>query len=205
MKLDLEKLEDYLKERIFPELEDGRADFDKPHTVAVVHWLKEIIKNTDDLNLDKVVLLIAAYSHDWGYAGLFKKGQQLKYCDVKAMKSEHMKLGAEKLERFLSDNFFSFLTSSQKQRAVHLVAIHDKLDALKEVDELILMEADTLGALDINFVKPTFDSNSNKKYMQGVHVRRLPKFITAFGKKNAKDLIEKRNNFFITHTNNKAQ
>jgi hypothetical protein len=89
------KIEDYLKGKILLELERGRPDFDKPHTLAVVYWLKQIIKHSSDLKLDENVLLISAYAHDWGYADMFSLGQQLQYSDVINAKAEHMVLGAK--------------------------------------------------------------------------------------------------------------
>lgn len=64
-------MEQALINAILPELEKGRPNFDRPHTVAVVIKVKEIIKNNPQLKLDEAVLIVAAYSHDWGYADLF--------------------------------------------------------------------------------------------------------------------------------------
>ena len=65
--ITLEKLEKYLQDKVFPKLEAGRPDWDKPHTQAVVDHLKNILQNSPKLNLDEHVLLIAAYTHDLGY------------------------------------------------------------------------------------------------------------------------------------------
>ena len=192
----LNNIEAYLKEKILSNLERGRPNFDKPHTIAVVYWLKQIIKHSPELNLNETVLLIAAYAHDWGYADMFSQKQQLQYGDVRNAKDEHMKLGASKLRKLLSDKFFSFLTNKQKNRCIHLVRVHDILSDLKDTDELVLMEADTLGGLDTNFVKPTFDFKSNEKYIRGVKDKRVPKFITEFGKKAVKILIQRRMNYY---------
>lgn len=192
----LNNFEKYLKEKILSDLDKGRPDFDKPHTIAVVCWLKQILDHSQTLNLDETVLLIAAYAHDWGYVGMFNHGQKLQHDDVKNAKAEHMKLGAEKLEDLLGDKIFSFLTDVQKSRCVHLISVHDSLEELKDDDELVLMEADTLGALDVDFVKPTFDFESNDKYMRGVRGKRVPKFITEFSKKNVEGLIQGRMDYY---------
>jgi hypothetical protein len=97
----------------------------------------------------------------------------------------------------LNDKIFSFLTDKQKKRCIHLVAVHDSLADLKDNDELVLMEADTLGGLDTSFVKPTFDFESNDKYMRGVKEKRVPKFITKFGKKAVKTLIQRRTDYYL--------
>ena len=193
---NLDEIEKYLKARILPDLERGRPNFDRPHTLAVVYWLKQIIKHNPELNLDKLVLLIAAYAHDWGYADMFRQGRKAQYNEVQKAKVKHMKLGAAKLQKLLDDKFFSFLTEKQKKRCLHLVAVHDNLNILKDSDELVLMEADTLGALDVNFVKPTFDFQSNQKYMEEVTKKRLPKFITTFSRKRAEIFLKERTKYY---------
>ena len=194
--MDIKTLEKYLQEKIFPELETGRPGIDKPHTEGVVFHLKNIIENSPDLNLDLPVLLIAAYAHDWGYAKLFKNGQSLEMGDVANAKEEHMVRGSQQITTLLQDPFFNFLSEEQKLRASHLVEVHDKLDILKYPDELVLMEADTFGGLDTSFYKPTFNKESNDKYMQNVLEKRFPKFITTFGKKEFPSLFKMRQDFY---------
>lgn len=195
------KLEDYLKKKICPGLEKGRPNFDKPHTLEVVTYIKRIIKNTPNIKVDKDVLMIAAYAHDWGYSGLFKNGKALNFEDVNNAKEQHMVLGVKKLSKLLNDKFFSFLTQEQKQRCIHLVAIHDKIDKIKDIDEIVLMEADMLSGLDVHSVKPTFDFDSNKKFIHAVKTTRIPKFVTQYSKNEAKKLIQARINFYKKRKN----
>ena len=65
-------IEDYTKEHIFSDLSKGDPKWDIPHTTAVVHHLKEIVKATPDIDVDTTVLIIAAYGHDWGYSNFYK-------------------------------------------------------------------------------------------------------------------------------------
>jgi len=190
------KLENYLKEKIFTDLEKGRPNWDKPHTIAVVAWLKRILANTPNLNLDKTVLLIAAYAHDWGYSQIYSTDNLTNYGQVQNAKLIHMDLGANKVKTLLNKKFFGFLSESQKERVVHLVQVHDRLDRLSHPDELILMEADTLGALDVSLVKPTFDYQSNLKYIDEVRKNRISKFITNYSKKTVEKLIQARLDFY---------
>jgi hypothetical protein len=185
-----------LKERILPDLEKSRGGFDKIHTLEVVDWLKQIIEHNPDLKLGKEVLLIAAYAHDWGYSDIFKEGETMQFEKVENAKTLHMKLGAKKLEELLKDDFFSFLTDKQKERSIHLVAVHDKKFELKDVDELVLMEADMLSSLDVSSEKPVFDAESNEKFMEAMLTTRIPKFITDFSKKEAKRLVKARGDYF---------
>lgn len=189
--------EEMLKTKILPELEAGRPNWDKPHTEAVVAYVKSILDNTPSLNVDRVVLVIAAYAHDWGYAGLFSNGKQLNIDDVNNAKARHMQLSADKLREFLTDSGFDFMSDKQKERAIHLVSCHDNLESLKDTDELVLMEADTLGWLDVAKVKPSFDKVSNQKYMEGVRSKRLPLFITEYGRHVFETLYQSREKYYL--------
>lgn len=194
--MDSNKLEEFLREKILPDLENSRGGFDKIHTLEVVDWLKKIINHNLSLKLDKDVLLIAAYAHDWGYADIFKEKETMSFDKVENAKELHMELGAKKLEKLLEDSFFSSFTVKQKERAVHLVAVHDKKFELKDVDELVLMEADMLSSLDITAGKPVYDAESNEKFMEAMLTTRIPKFITEFSKAEAKKLIEARKDYY---------
>jgi len=196
MNSKLDNLEEYLKGKILPDLEKSRGGFDKIHTLEVVAWLKQIIKHNPELKLDETVLLIAAYAHDWGYADIFKDGQIMNFEIVGKAKPLHMELGAKKIKTLLDDIFFSFLTDKQKNRCIHLVAVHDKKFELKDNDELILMEADMLSSLELSPNKPRYDANSNKKFMEAMLAARIPKFITDFSKNEAKRLIQVREDYY---------
>ncbi|MFH1956643.1 MAG: HD domain-containing protein [Patescibacteria group bacterium] len=196
MNSKLNNLEKYLKEKILPDLEKSRGGFDKIHTLEVVAWLKQIINHNPELKLNKAVLLIAAYAHDWGYADIFRDGQVMNFEMIENAKKLHMELGAKKIQILLDDNFFSFLTNAQKSRCIHLVAVHDKKFEIKDVDELVLMEADMLSALDVNTNKPVLDVESNKRFMEAMLTTRIPKFITEFSKNEAKRLIQTRKDYY---------
>jgi len=187
--MNYEELENFLQRKIFPELEKGRASIDKAHTKSVAIKIKEIVKNTPALKIDYPVLIIAAYAHDWGYSELFENGKALKLSDVANTKEKHMVAGAKKLKNLLKDPFFNALSQKQKNRAIHLVKTHDRLDQLKDIDELLLMEADSLGGLDIEHVTFSFDKESKERFLKNSREKRLPKFITDWGKKEFKRLF----------------
>ena len=194
----LNELENYLAEKILPDLEKSRGGFDRIHTLEVVSWLKKIIEHYPEFKLDKTIMLVSAYAHDWGYAGIFEDGQIMTSELVKGAKKLHMELGAKKIEELLKDDFFSFLTNEQKIRCIHLVAVHDKKFELKDTDELVLMEADMLSGLEITD-KPRFDAQSNKEYMASMLANRIPRFITDFSKDEAKRLIKIREEYYKKH------
>lgn len=192
----IDEIEAHLQNAIFPELENGRPNWDKPHTEAVVFYLKNILASSPRISVDFVVLLVAAYAHDWGYAGLFEKGKELKLKDILDVKALHMEIGVKKVSALLKDDFFGFLTDDQKGRIVHLVGVHDKLSEIKDTDERILVEADTLGGLDTDRIKPFADRESSDRYIRGVEKKRIPLFITDYGKKMVKSLIKKRQLYY---------
>lgn len=191
----MDRLEEFLQSRILQDLERGRKGWDKEHTLAVVYYLKQILENIDS-RLDRDVLTIAAYAHDWGYIDLFKDSAT-QFDDVMKRKKLHAVRGAEMLDHILKDSFFDFLTKEQKSRAVHLVKVHDLLNSVKDEDEITLVEADTLGGLDINLVKPTFDEESNEKYIRGVKKKRLSLFMHKFSKETAEKLLKEREALYL--------
>jgi hypothetical protein len=191
-----EKIEQFLRDAIIPDLEKGRPNFDAPHTLEVVSWIKKIMAEHPELNLDQDALIIAAYAHDWGYSGLFEGKDRLNSAEVTSMKPLHMEIGAKKTEKLLKNEIFSFLSDKQKERIVHLVFMHDKIHDLTETDELVLAEADILSGLDVESLKPTFDHESNVKFMESVARRRIPRFITDFSKKEVERLFKLRLEYY---------
>jgi len=191
---NLEHIETFLREKILPELEKGRPNVDKPHTECVVKKLKELLDHAPkNLNLDRTVLLITAYTHDWGYTGLFDKGRPAQYDEIQNMKKLHMKVGAEKTEKLLRNPVFDKLTKEQKERIIYLVRTHDSFNrVIEDADERVFIEADTLGVLDLNPKYLTFNKESNDKYIKETYRKRFPVFLTEWGKKEFKRLMGER-------------
>jgi hypothetical protein len=181
---------------ILPDLDKGRPDFDKPHTLAVVHWVKYIIENESNLHFK--ILVTAAYAHDWGYIGLFEDGvTDMK--DIHAKKERHMEVGANKIETLLQEQFSNLYSPEEILRIKHLVYVHDRVENLNEDDEIALMEADTLGALDSAMVQPTFSKHDNDVYIEReVKGRRFPHFKHKSAINVFDELLSKRINFYNT-------
>jgi len=192
----VKRLEDYLRKKILSELTRGRLGYDLSHTKAVVKKIKEILENNPDLKLDRMVLIIAAYAHDWGYVGMFDNSRLAQIQEVIEAKADHMENGAKKLRGLLEDDFFNFLTKAQKERAIHLVRVHDSLKDLKAPDELVLMEADVLGSADLSLVKPTYNRQSNKEWVKQIREKKLPRFMTDFSKKELERLMKQRERYY---------
>lgn len=181
-----------LKQYILPQLKLGRKNFDYEHTKAVVYWMKYIIKKTKN-DLDPKILITAAYAHDWGYANLFQNKNSDLVQEIAKQKPLHMQRGAKQIKLLLQNKLSFEFTTKQINRISHLVRIHDLVDQLKEEDEISLMEADTLGMLDIKRIKPTFSKKDNTNFIQkAIYGWRLKKFIHPNIKQIGTKLAEQR-------------
>lgn len=190
----LDKVEKYIQKIILPDLDRGRAS-DKQHTLAVVKYLKEILIASNNPNDDWYVLVISAYAHDWGYTDLFEDNSKLTLKEIGKQKERHMIIGSEKIGKVLSEKFFNFMSNEQKDRCVHLVSVHDKLEALNDRDELLLMEADTLGGLDPKIMGIFNTKESEDRFLQKNKDLRYTKFISGYAKKRYKVLFKERVKF----------
>ena len=172
------KAEQTLRQIILKDLENkGRKDYDKPHTEAVVFWMKDLLERLKDAQFDSQVLITAAYAHDWGYAGLFDDSDSRSFSTIISRKALHMKRGAEMIEQLLYSRLFRYFSDAQMQRVIHLVSVHDKVRELNSEDELLLMEADTLGMLDREQVPSTLSKKDQEIFLEkSFYNLRLPRF-----------------------------
>jgi hypothetical protein len=187
--LNLNHLEKYLYSKIFPDLAEGRPS-DKPHTELVVAYVKMILKYNPDI--DPVPVIIAAYAHDWGYTHMFGTNTGLSLAEIGAKKDLHMQFGAEKLARLLSNSVFDQLTPNQKNRSVHLVKVHDNLKSIKDLDEIILMEADTLAGLEPDIMGKFRDPDSEARFLKKNRELRFPLFKNKYSLNEYERLYLKR-------------
>lgn len=171
-------------------LRRGRKEWDEPHTKAVVYYATEIATSN---NLDVLVLKTAAWFHDIGYYSLFKENESKQLGHVMDKKVMHMANGERLTRTFFQKSWIeTFYTNEQILRIIHLVSVHDYIDKLRDDDEIALMEADTLGAIDIERVTTTFNKDDAMKYVEKELVgRRFPKFKTEFGIRRYQELLLK--------------
>ncbi len=186
-----DRVEQVLRQIILKDLSNkGRLNWDHPHTEAVVYWMKHLLQVLNSPTLNTKVLITAAYAHDWGYADLFAREKNLSIAEVIPMKKLHMKRGAEMIERLLYQRLSSFFTEQEILRVVHLVGIHDTVRELKDEDELLLMECDTLGMLDEERVSPTLSTEERERFREkSIYNLRLPRFIHQEAKEIAEKLL----------------
>lgn len=152
-------------------LRQGRVDWDVPHTQAVSYYALLLAERE---RLDELVMFTTAQLHDIGYFGLFNaQTSSRNWGAVQDKKLQHMIVGAEYARTFLDkpENTIHY-SETQAARVVHLVSVHDRVDQLKDPDEIAFGAADTLAAIDVARAKPTFDYEQYKKYLAGSLDRR---------------------------------
>ena len=169
-------------------LNQGRFDWDLPHTKSVVHYALELAREG---NLDLLTMFTAAWFHDIGYHGLFEDGKQSSDLNkIQDRKAHHMVIGAEYARQFLSkENILPEYTEAQIQEICHLIAVHDNVEDVLTPNEIAIMEADTLGAIDISRVTPTFDFANYQKYKEGSLARRIVQFRSEKGREYLEQLL----------------
>ena len=196
-------IERILRQIILKDLANkGRPKWDKPHTEAVVFWMKHLLKEINNPQLNPKVMITAAYAHDWGYMNLFAQKKITSIKQVIPYKKLHMKMSVEMIERLIAQRLPGYFTQPEVLRLTHIISVHDNIRELKNEDEVLLMECDALGMLDADQVPPTLSPKENKYFMKhSIYDRRLPKFIHVEAKKIAQELIKKREEFYLNKNN----
>ncbi len=186
------ELEEKVKLEAMKYLEKGKPNWDIPHTLRAVYWMKELIKEEGG---DGKILVTAMYLHDIGYPNL-QKGYN--FNDLIDSKKDHSKLGALEAKKVLEGlNDFS---EEEIKKISKLIANHDNKELIltlnPEADEyshnqILVRESDGLSKLDWYNVTPNFDKENIKKYLNYFKERSVPCFKTETGKKFLKEVMQK--------------
>lgn len=179
------------------------------HTLAVVHWMKELLKdNSVDEYLTRdnskkdhpLILLASAYLHDVGYVDLKKN---YSYDDRLRKKEAHMINGA-KLAYEITPELG--LCEDQSKEISNLVLMHDKIDEIKTPRQMVLFEADSLGMLGYGMIlkngqrfESTIRGQDLEQFMNNFEARRAPKFVTSFGKKAVAEQLAQTKKYIRLH------
>ena len=172
-----EALEEKLKSAVMKYLEKGRPNWEIPHTMACVNWMKELLKHEKG---NPRILIPAIYLHDIGSADLFNESN-LDHESQEKMKSEQMKRSAILSEKILNE--IGWFSKEEIEKIVHLVGIHDELDKITATDGYLVFEADSLGMIDTDNVKSNFPKEDYIKFLDYFEKERAPRFRTKTGKK----------------------
>ncbi len=171
-------------------LKKGRAGWDLPHTLACVHWIKELLKNE---NGNPKILVPVMYFHDIGYIELMEGKENLNLERNMNMKEEHMRRGAI-LAREILENRIEGFTKEEIERICYLVSIHDNYEIIKEIndnDAQLVYEADGLGQIDRDRVKPTYSKEDAEIFLRDFQKKRGQRFRTESGKIFYRELFER--------------
>jgi len=178
-----------IKEYALKHLAQGRADFDVPHTQAVAYYASLL---ASEAGVDTHVLETVAWFHDMGYAGLFDEQGSTEYNNVMDRKALHMERSTTLTKEFFrTSEAARFFSRKQIARVIYLVSTHDDLENLSSFDQFVFMEADTLGAIDLQRVPFAFDHENGMKYITKMRERRVPRFVTPLGKTLLGELLPK--------------
>jgi len=187
MKFD-PKAEEQLKEIVLKILEHGRPNWDIPHTLAAVHWMKELLKKESG---DERILIPAMYLHDIGYSQV-----DATFTDFKSTVSasaDHMRNGVIIAEPILKLLNFS---EEETKEILLLVEVHDKVELITTPNEILIFEADSLAQMDTDRAVSNFNEEDRKKFLESFRQKRLNNFRTKTGKKLIKNLCEKARKFY---------
>ncbi|MFH1547663.1 MAG: hypothetical protein ABIC57_04195 [bacterium] len=184
-----------VKDYSVPLLEKGQL-FDLKQTQASVYWAEQLCIHED---LDPVILIPAVYFHHTGYVGILEKNTDcsMKYKRIRDWNDYHMKISAWIAHAFLNEHQINDKISEfQKYQIVFSILHHDKLKNTSLIKRNIylntLIEADTLGQMDIGHTGPTFNRRGLIKYIgRELLPLREPLITTDFGKKQFTQLSAK--------------
>ncbi len=181
MKLD-KITEKKIKEEALGLLKDGKPEWDIPHTLNVVKWMKILIKEEGG---NERILIPTAYFHDTGYEKL-KKGYD--FDDMMRAKKSHAENGAKNVEKIFPKLDFN---KEEIKRIAYLVENHDKHNNITEDDRQLIFEADGLAMIDWEVVPPNFDKENIIKFLEKYYDKRKKYIKTVSGKKYLKKLMTK--------------
>jgi hypothetical protein len=180
MKLD-PLLEKKLAKISLSYLSRGKPGWDVPHTMSTVHWMKTLLEHEKG---NERILITTMYLHDIGYFGAFKKGYSKK--DVDNMGIAHMERGAEEAKKVLKKLKY---TDKEIQKIAKLIRHHGYLEKAKTHEQIMVLEADGLGQIDVDRVKPTYTKEDYLRFLDVFAKRRIPKYKTRTGKYHLKKLL----------------
>jgi hypothetical protein len=186
MKLS-KKLEEKVKKEVSKALEKGRPDWDLPHTLDSVRWMKKLVEKEGG---NEKILVTAMYFHDIGYRSL---SRGYSYEDIVKVKKErdHAKVGARMAGVILEK--IGGYTDREIEKIMYLVKNHSRHDNLDSKERQLIFEADGLAQINWQKVPPNFDKKNclqwMKKYLE--IERPIERWRTITGRRFFKQLLKK--------------
>jgi len=174
------EFEEEVKDFVLETLGDSRGNFNGPHTLAAVYWMKWLLRQYSWMTRIGKVLILSIYLHDIGWAKIPEEdmaGQEKMHGHGR--KSEHMKLGAEMVREYLTPYLGILVTTEEIEEIVFYVAHHDNLEVVRDATHqgiVFVVMADTLGQIDTERVIPTLKRAELEKFLKRLDERRRPFF-----------------------------
>ncbi len=171
----------------------GRGEWDVPHTLCSVKWMKRLIGENEG---NERVLIPTMYFHDSCYPD-YKAGYS--YEESRKMKEEHAKRGAKFAKKTLEK--IGGFSQEELEEIYRLVSIHDIHDDIKKDDlnRQLVFEADGLAQLDWEECPPNFDKENCLKWVKKYFEveRPIELWRTELGKKSIQKLKIKAKAYWV--------
>lgn len=187
MKLDKET-EEKIKSEAIKYLKNGKPDWDIPHTLISVDWMRKLIEKERG---NERILITVMYLHDIGYPQL-QKGYD--FDDLIKSKKNHAEIGAIEAKKVLM-NIGSF-SEDEISEICKLINGHYEKDNIDTLHQQLVIEADGLAKIDWERVTPNFDKENCLKYLEYFKSKTVPKFKTKTGKRFLKIVLQKAEKYW---------
>ncbi len=162
---------DLVREFTLPFLREGRGGYNLPHTQAVDYYAAILSRVTGQ---DELALRTAAWLHDVGDYDVERSPSY--------SREIHMDFSVLRAREFFNQLGISqCYKREQIDRIIHIIRVHDNIDALVEKDVLTFMEADVLGGLATNTHRFSNFNQAMAYTFSSLH-RKLQLFRTDTGK-----------------------
>lgn len=187
MKLD-KKIEEKIKSEAIKYLKKGKPDWDIPHTLVSVDWMKKLILKEGG---NEKILITTMYLHDIGYPQLHKGYD---FNDMIKSKKNHAVIGSIEAKKILKR--LGFFSKSEIIEIAKLIKGHYEKDNIDTFHQQLVIEADGLAKIDWERVTPNFDKGNCLKYLEYFKGRTIPNFQTKTGKRFLKVTLKKAENYW---------
>lgn len=184
------KIEEKIKKEAVKLLKNGKPNWDIPHTLDAVRWMKRLVKAEGG---NEKVLVTVMYFHDTGYP-ILEKGYSFK--ESLESKKSHALRGSLNARKILSK--ISNFSQEEINEVAFLVKNHDNHKNIKTHDRQLIFEADGLAQIDWKVVKPNFDKKNCLEWLEKYFEKERPenKWKTDTGKKYMKKLLKEAYNYW---------
>ena len=177
-----------LEERVLEILKLGRPNWDVPHTLATVYWMKELLKTESG---NEKILISTMYLHDIGYSKT--KGDFNTRKGTVDAKDDHMKNGVIIAKPILESLDYN---KDEIDEILHLISVHDNIEELSSQNEILVFEADSLAQINISRAKSNFIGNDKIEFIKKFEEKRFPIFKTKIGKELVQILFKEAKEFY---------